>query len=70
MSARPLLRLPEGALARRHFHALSQAEQAAAIRRISADSQGDHTIARATGLSVEQVRRVLALQLSTQENSQ
>ena len=43
-----------------YFHALPQAEQEAAIRRLAAAGQGEHTIAHATGLSVEQIRRVLA----------
>jgi len=34
MTARPLLKLSEEARERRHFHALTQAEQAAAIRRM------------------------------------
>jgi len=49
------------ALARLHFHALEPAEQAAAaIQRLAATGQGMHTIAHATGLSVEMVRQVLA----------
>jgi len=48
------------ALARLHFHALDRVEQAQAIRRLAATGQGEHTIACATGLSVEQIRRVLA----------
>ena len=47
---------------RLHFTVLSQAEQAAAIRRLAAAGHGIHTIAHATGLSVEIVRRVLAEQ--------
>jgi hypothetical protein len=43
-----------------HFHALSRQEQARAIRDLAATGQGEHTIAHATGLSVEMVRRVLA----------
>lgn len=50
------------ALARLHFHVLDQDQQAAAIRRLAATGQGEHTIAHATGLSVEQIRRVLAEQ--------
>jgi DNA invertase Pin-like site-specific DNA recombinase len=49
----------EGLLRRRHFTALSRDEQASAIRRLAASGQGEHTIVRATGLSVEQVRRIL-----------
>jgi hypothetical protein len=52
--------LDMAALARLHFTTLSPAEQAAAIRRLAASGQGEHTIAHATGLSVEMVRRVLA----------
>jgi DNA invertase Pin-like site-specific DNA recombinase len=48
------------AAARMHFTVLSREEQASAIRRLAATGQGEHTIARATGLSVEQVRRILA----------
>jgi ABC-type phosphate/phosphonate transport system ATPase subunit len=47
------------AVARKHFYLLSQGEQAAAIRRLAASGLGAYTIARATGLSVEQIRRVL-----------
>jgi hypothetical protein len=35
------------------------AEQARAIRGLASSGQGVHTIAHATGLSVEQIRRVL-----------
>jgi DNA invertase Pin-like site-specific DNA recombinase len=52
--------LDTAALARMHFHALSRQEQAQAIRRLAASGQGEHTIALATGLSVEQIRRILA----------
>jgi hypothetical protein len=47
------------ALARLHFTVLSPAERATAIRRLAAAGQGEYTIAAETGLSVEQVRRVL-----------
>jgi hypothetical protein len=47
------------ALARLHFNALSHAEQAQAIVRMADAGQTDDTIARATALSVEQVRRVV-----------
>ncbi len=50
------------ALARLHFHALSHEEQTAAIRRMSADGMTDYGISHATGLAVEQVRRILAEQ--------
>jgi hypothetical protein len=43
----------------RHFHALSADAQADAIRRLAASGMGDHTIAQATRLSVEFVRRLL-----------
>lgn len=43
----------------RHFLTLDQSRQVEAIRRLHATGQSDHTIARATGLAVEQVRRVL-----------
>jgi hypothetical protein len=43
-----------------HFHALSSQGQAQAIRDLAASGQGKHTIAHATGLSVEQIRAVLA----------
>lgn len=49
--------------ARDHFALLPHDQQAQAIRRLAAAGQGDHTIARATGLSVEMIRRVLAEQL-------
>jgi DNA invertase Pin-like site-specific DNA recombinase len=48
--------------AREHLHALNQAERAAAIRRLATEGMSDRGIASATGLSVEQVRRVLAEQ--------
>jgi hypothetical protein len=48
------------ALARFHFHALAPTAQTAAIRRLAAAGQGEHTIAHATGLSVDMIRRVLA----------
>ena len=51
--------LDVAALARMHFYALSPREQATAVRRMAAERQGVHTIAQATGLSVEQVRRIL-----------
>lgn len=42
-----------------HFHTLDREQQAQAIRRLASLGQGEHTIAHATGLSVEQIRRVL-----------
>jgi DNA invertase Pin-like site-specific DNA recombinase len=52
--------LDQAALARLHFTALSQAEQAAAIRRLAASSMSANGIATATSLSIAQIRRVLA----------
>ena len=51
--------LDTSALARLHFNTLSHAEKVAAIRRLSASGQTDSTIATATGLSVEMIRRLL-----------
>jgi hypothetical protein len=51
--------LNRAALARMHFHALDREEQTKTIRRLAAAGHGEHTIAQATGLSVEQIRRVL-----------
>lgn len=51
--------LDMAALARLHFHTLGPDQQADGIRRMAACGHGDHTVARATGLSVEQVRRIL-----------
>jgi hypothetical protein len=42
-----------------HFHALERAQQANAIRRLATSGMSDHTIAAATRLSVEMVRRIL-----------
>lgn len=44
----------------RHFHALDRQQQAQAIGRLAIAGQGEHSIAHATGLSVEFIRRVLA----------
>ena len=52
--------LDMAALARMHFHALDHDQQGQAIRRLAASGQSEHTIASATGLSVEMIRRVLA----------
>jgi hypothetical protein len=46
-------------MARLHFNTLSPEERAAAIRRLAAAGQHVETIARATGLSVEAIRRLL-----------
>ena len=43
-----------------HFRALPHAEQHAAIARLIARGFGDHSIAQATCLSVEQVRAIRA----------
>lgn len=43
----------------RHYAALTQSEQETAIRQLARDGQQEHTIARATGLAVEQVRRIV-----------
>jgi hypothetical protein len=54
--------LDMSALARLHFHSLDASEQTNAIRRMAATGQGAHTIAHATGLSVEFIRQLLASQ--------
>lgn len=43
----------------RHFNSLPYQEQLAAIRRLAATGQSERTIAAATALSVEMIRRVL-----------
>lgn len=43
----------------RHFAALDREQQAQAIQRLAATGYGDNTIASATGLSVEMIRRIL-----------
>ena len=43
-----------------HFLMLPPAEQANAIRRLARAGMSDSTIASATRLSIEQVRRILA----------
>jgi hypothetical protein len=42
-----------------HFHTLDRVQQAEAIRRLSDDGLGERTIAQATGLTVEMVRRII-----------
>jgi hypothetical protein len=42
-----------------HFRTMDQDQQAQAIRRLANAGQSDHTIAAATGLSVEMVRRII-----------
>lgn len=44
----------------RHFLLLDRTEQEGAIRRLIASGMPEYTIATATGLSVEQIRRILA----------
>ncbi|MGB6488765.1 MAG: hypothetical protein WBE91_17935 [Steroidobacteraceae bacterium] len=48
----------------RHFRTLDRAQQSAAIRRLAAAGQSEHTIAAATGLAVEQIRRLLEADVS------
>jgi hypothetical protein len=43
----------------RHFLLLDRAEQETAIRRLAASGMNDYTIATASGLNVEMVRRVV-----------
>jgi DNA invertase Pin-like site-specific DNA recombinase len=50
----------------RHFLLLDREQQESAIRRLIASGMPEHTIATATGLSVEQVRRVLSQQPSAE----
>jgi hypothetical protein len=38
---------------------MTQAEQAAAVRRMADAGHGDYTIASASGLAVEQVRQII-----------
>jgi hypothetical protein len=45
-----------------HFRALHRDQQLEAIRRLANAGQSEHTIAGATGLSVEMIRRILAEQ--------
>ena len=56
--------LDVAALARMHFYALTPDEQVQAIRRMAKAGQGVYVISRATGLSVEQVRRILRGELA------
>lgn len=46
--------------AREHFEALTRTEVEAAIRRMALEGFSPDVIARATRLSVEEIRRVLA----------
>jgi len=43
----------------RHFHVLTREQQQQAIHRLAATGMSDHGIARATGLSVEMICRLL-----------
>jgi hypothetical protein len=45
-----------------HFRGLEHAQQAEPVRRLAALGQSEFTIARATGLSVEMIQRVLGEQ--------
>jgi len=51
-----------------YFGLLDQAEQAIAIRRPAAFGMSDTTIASATKLSVEQIRRIIAEHSLGEEN--
>jgi 2-iminoacetate synthase ThiH len=42
-----------------HFQLLDRSEQEQAVRRLAASGMGDYTIAAATQLSVEVIRRIL-----------
>jgi hypothetical protein len=44
----------------RNFHSLSPAEQAAAVQRLITVGYGNHSIAQATRLSVEQIQAIRA----------
>lgn len=46
--------------ARHHFVTMPHAQQIEAIRRLLASGHSDSTVASATGLSVEMVRRLVA----------
>jgi len=52
-----MARVPDRELV--HFLLLSADEQAAAIRRLASQGLSDSTIAAATRLSVEQIRRII-----------
>jgi hypothetical protein len=53
-------KLDLAAMGRLHFRILSRDQQAAAIRRLAASGMSDYGISHATGLAVEQIRRVLS----------
>jgi len=48
------------AMARLHFNVLNRDEQAQAIRQLAESGMSDDTIARGTGLTVEEIRRRVA----------
>ncbi|TLZ37706.1 MAG: hypothetical protein E6K23_17385 [Gammaproteobacteria bacterium] len=50
-----------------HFQLLDREQQAQAIRRLAASGMSENTIAAATRLSVEQIRRILAERRERQE---
>lgn len=50
-----------------HFAALDREQQEQAVRRLAATGMGDHTIAAATQLSIEQIRRILGEGREAQE---
>lgn len=52
-------KLDRRALARLHFNVLDRSQQEQAIRRLSNSGMSDYGISHATGLSTEQIRRVL-----------
>jgi hypothetical protein len=52
--------LDQEALARMHFNALNHEDQLEAIVRLAEAGQTDQAIARATALSVEQIRTLVA----------
>lgn len=54
--------LDAAALSRLHFNVLDHEQQRQAIARLAATGMSDYGISHATGLAVEQVRRVLAEQ--------
>jgi hypothetical protein len=47
-----------------HFLLLSHDEKCAAIRKLAASGVGDHEIAAATMLSVEQIRKIIGERLA------
>lgn len=54
--------LDQAALARLHFNVLDPEQQAQAIGRMATSGHGPETISRATGISVEAIRALLANQ--------